>query len=555
MLKQLYIRNFTLIDEQRISFSSGFSVVTGETGAGKSIILGAIALLLGQRADIKAIKPGEDKCVIEAHFDISKDRLEGFFKDNDIDNDPHDCILRREISVSGKSRSFINDIPVQLSLMRELGCHLIDIHSQHQNLLLNQEDFQIGVLDTIADNQKIQETYRSIFKEYQKAQNIYEQLKEEIAEKRKDEDYLRFQCKELNEAKLEAGEQQILEEESRALAHAEEIKSALFEVDGLLDGEDRIMESIQQAIKSLRSIENVYPKVGEIIERMDNCHVEIKDISHEVNEQKEKIEFDPSRLENINARLDMIYRLQQKYHVQSTEELLHIEADMEKQLNSIEHGDEFLREAQLKMEECRNKCEKMAVNLTTSRKGAANKIEKEMKERLIPLGIPSVQFQVDFAPKPMGHDGADRVSFLFSANKSMPLQPISQVASGGEIARVMLALKAMVSGMTKLPTIIFDEIDTGVSGKVAEMMAQIMMEMGSGERQVISITHLPQIAASGSRHYKVLKEETPKGTISRMVMLDSEQRVTEIAQMLSGSAITEAAISNAKELLKLNASR
>ena len=552
MLKQLYIKNFTLIDELNIQMHPGFSVITGETGAGKSIILGAIGLLLGNRADSKSIKAGRDRCVIEAHFDLSKYDMQQFFTDNDIDEDLSDTIIRRELTAAGKSRAFINDTPVSLTKMRELGEQLVDIHSQHQNLLLQKEDFQLNVVDIIAQDEKQRKNYEAAYNQYKQANQKLNALKAEIEKNRENEDFLRFQFKELDEAQLQNGEQEELEQEYEMLSHSEDIKTALYQADNHLSGDDgNIIERLKQTSEQLANIKDVYPEVTELLERIDSSYIELKDIAQEVNGLTDHVEFDPARLETINERLDKLNSLQQKFHVKDLEELIETYHQLKEQLSHIDHSDEDVEALEQEVTQLLEKAQKQAKELTAIRTKAAKKVEEEMKQRLIPLGIPNVRFSISLTEKPLCHDGGDKVSFLFSANKSTPLQPVTQVASGGEIARVMLSLKAMISGAVKLPTIIFDEIDTGVSGKIAEKMAQIMVEMGNHERQVLSITHLPQIAAMGSHHYKVSKEETDNGTISRMTELSQQERVQEIAQMLSGSDVSEAALANAKELLRI----
>ena len=550
MLRQLYIKNFTLIDELNIQLYPGFSVITGETGAGKSIILGAIGLLLGNRADTKSIKAGRSKCIIEAHFDLSRYHMEQFFIDNNIDVDADDTIIRRELTAAGKSRAFINDTPVSLTKMRELGEQLVDIHSQHQNLLLQKEDFQLNVVDIIAQDYKQKKAYQTAYQAYHKANNRLEQLKAEIAKNKENEDFLRFQFKELDEAKLQKEELSQLEQEAETLSHSEDIKTALYQADNQLSGEDEsILDKLKNVANHLHDIDEVYPDVKEYAERIDSSYIELKDIAQEVNSLVDSVDFDPNRLDDINNRLDTLYSLMQKFHVENMEELILTRDHLEKQLSHIDNSDEDVKQLEDEVENLRGKAHQLAQELTAIRKEAAKKVEEEMKKRLIPLGIPNVRFDISLTEKPLGADGTDKVSFLFSANKSTPLQPVSQVASGGEIARVMLSLKAMISGAVKLPTIIFDEIDTGVSGKIADKMAEIMNEMGHHERQVLSITHLPQIAAMGSHHYKVYKEETQEGTISHMTELSPEERVSEIAQMLSGSDVSQAALANAQELL------
>lgn len=552
MLKQLYIKNFTLIDELNISLYPGFSVITGETGAGKSIILGAIGLLLGNRADSKAIKAGRDRCVIEAHFDLSRYGMQKFFDDNDIDYDADDTIIRRELTAAGKSRAFINDTPVPLTRMRELGEQLVDIHSQHQNLLLQKEDFQLNVVDIIAQDTDQLKVYQKEYYAYRKAKELLEELKAEIAKNRENEEFMRFQHKELDDANLQEGELEQLEQEAETLSHSEDIKTALFEADNALSGDDdSILDKLKNATHHLENICDVYPSMADVAGRMQSSYIELKDIAQEISSSVDHVEFDPNRLDAINTRLDKLYTLQQKFHVETVTELIATRDRIAEQLSHIDNGDEDIEEKEKEVAALLVKAEKQAALLTSIRQKSAKAIEKEMKGRLIPLGIPNVRFEIAFAEKPLSGNGADKVSFLFSANKSTQLQPVSQVASGGEIARVMLSLKAMISGAVKLPTIIFDEIDTGVSGKIAEKMADIMEEMGLQNRQVLSITHLPQIAAKGSHHYKVLKEETENGTISHMKELNNQERIEEIAQMLSGSDITQAALANAKELLRI----
>ena len=552
MLKQLYIKNFTLIDELDISLYPGFSVITGETGAGKSIILGAIGLLLGNRADTRQVKSGEERCIIEAHFDLHKYHLQTFFEEHDLDYDEQDCIVRREVGANGKSRAFINDSPVSLQQMKDLGERLVDIHSQHQNLLLRKEDFQLDVVDLIAGNERERNDYATTYQTYKRVSNELLTLKQELQASRDNEDFLRFQQNELDEARLMAGEQEELEEQSRLMSHVEEIKSVLYESDNLLNADTMgVVSSLRTITNQLHSIEHVFPAAGELANRTDSCYIELKDISEEISSKLERVDFDPRQLESINDRLDLLFSLQQKYHVSSVEELIDIKQKLDEQLSQIDNSDEQLKEMEEQLAKLQQECQQKAQRLSDTRQKAARKVEQEMKSRLVPLGIPNVRFEVSLSSKPLSADGTDRVAFLFSANKSTPLLPVSEVASGGEIARVMLSLKAMISGSVKLPTIIFDEIDTGVSGRVAEQMAQIMKEMGDADRQVISITHLPQIAAMGSTHYRVTKEERKQGTTTSMLQLTQEERIGEIAQMLSGSNISEAAISNAKALLHI----
>ena len=550
MLKILFIRNFTLIDELSTSFYDGFSVITGETGAGKSIILGALGMLLGNRADTKLIKQGEQKCVIEAHFDLSRYPLNDFFDENDIEFDSEDTILRRELNINGKSRAFINDTPVSLITLKELGDMLVDIHSQHQNLLLNQENFQLNVIDTIAQNQKEREAFTTVFDTYIQKKAALNDLKSTLEKNKENEEFMRFQLNELAEANLQEDEQEELEEQSQTMSHAEEIKQLLYNIDSLLHNEQNgMIEQLRNVANTTEELQHLYPSFNELSERTNSAYIELKDIADEISSKCDSFDFDPRQLELINSRLDLIYRLEKKHHVDSIGELLNIQRKLEKDVSQLDNSEEDLAELQREVDELYTKAEELGKTLSKTREKSAKVIEKEVLSKLTLLGIPNARFSIEIAPKAIGKDGLDKVNFMFSANKGTALNPISQVASGGEIARLMLALKAMISGQVKLPTIIFDEIDTGVSGRIAEQMANIMEEMGNNNRQVISITHLPQIAAKGKHHYKVTKSETSDGTKSELTQLSDEQRITEIAQMLSGSNITEAAISNAKELL------
>jgi DNA repair protein RecN (Recombination protein N) len=557
MLKELHIRNFALIDSLDIDFESGFSVITGETGAGKSIVLGAIGLLMGQRADTKAIKTDAQKCSIEAHFNLSAYDMQEWFDENEIDFDADDCIIRRELTASGKSRGFINDTPATVHQMKELGEMLMDVHSQHQNLLLQKEDFQLNTVDIIANNTIERTEYTKAFNELHAAEKALAELKKNISENQKNEEFMRFQLDELTAANLIEGEQEKLEQEQESATHTEDIKSALYEADVLLNGDSNdIIGNLKQVCGSIESITKVFPQVEEISERLESAYIEIKDIASDISGALDDVDFDPERLEYINNRLDMFYSLEKKYSKSTVEELIEERDRLQKAVDAIDNSDEELKEQTAKVASLLKKAQQHADNLTKTRTKSAKTVEAEIHKRLTALGMPNVQFAVELTcnksddSSHLTKDGQDKIAFMFSANKGMVLRPVSQVASGGEIARVMLSLKAMISGAVKLPTIIFDEIDTGVSGKMAEKMADIMKEMGEANRQVISITHLPQIAAKGSFHYKVEKHETENGTTSLMRRLNDEERVQEIAQMLSGENITDAALTNAKELLK-----
>ena len=550
MLRSLYIQNYALIEKLDIDFGSGFSVITGETGAGKSIILGAIGLLLGQRADVKSIRQGAAKCVIEARFEIAGYGMRPFFEENELEYED-ECILRREVYASGKSRAFINDTPASLVQMKELGEQLIDVHSQHQNLLLNKEGFQLNVLDILAHDEEELNNYQSLHREWKQVQQDLEDLIVLAEQNKADEDYIRFQLEQLEDAQLAAGEQEELEQEADTLNHAEEIKAGLFRAGQVMNSDEGgLLSALKECLNTMLGLQKVYPSAGELAERLEISYIELKDISQEISGKEEEIEFNPVRLEEVNDRLNLIYTLQQKHRVTTVDELLALADDYAAKLANITSSDEQIEELKVRSEALYSKVKKQAAVLTKLRTAAAREVEKQMAARLIPLGMPNVRFRVEIgARKEPGVHGADTVNFLFSANKNGALQSISSVASGGEIARVMLSVNAMIAGAVKLPTIVFDEIDTGVSGEIADRMADIMQEMGDSDRQVISITHLPQIAARGRAHYKVYKQDNETETNSHIRRLADEERIEEIAHMLSGATLTDAALNNAKALL------
>ena len=554
MLRSLYIQNYALIEKLDIDFEPGFSVITGETGAGKSIILGAIGLLLGQRADVKSIRTGATKCVIEAHFDVSRySNLRPFFADNGLDYDD-ECILRRELYASGKSRAFINDSPTQLTQMKELGEQLIDVHSQHQNLLINTEGFQLNVLDLLAHDDATLAAYQSVYKQWKQAQGDLDKLVEKIARDKADEDYIRFQWQQLDEARLTPGEQEELEQETELLSHAEDIKAGLYQASQRFNNDENgLLSGLKECCNTMQNLQNVYPPAEEWANRLESSYIELKDIADEIADNEERVEFNPSRLAEANERLNLIYTLQQKHRVDTVDELIALRDEYATRLAAISSSDEELETLRQRCEELQEQVRRQASCLTQARQAAAQEVERQMASRLIPLGMPNVRFTVDMGErKEPGPHGSDTVSFLFSANKNGTMQNISSVASGGEIARVMLSVKAMIAGAVKLPTIVFDEIDTGVSGEIASRMADIMQEMAENERQVISITHLPQIASRGRTHYKVYKQDNETETNSHIRRLTDEERVEEIAHMLSGATLTEAALNNARTLLKQN---
>lgn len=551
MLQKLTIQNYALISRLEIDFPSGFSVITGETGAGKSILLGALSLILGQRADAKSIKQNEDKCLIEGVFDISSYRLEPLFAEKEWEYDAKQCILRREIWASGKSRAFINDVPAGLNDLKELGAYLIDIHSQHQNLLLADNHFQLQVLDVLAKNKDLKNEYALIYKEYIQTARALQELKEKTAIRKTEEDYLRFQFNQLDEARLQAGEQDSLEQEAETLSHAEEIKSGLFRLGQLFSAETTgIVPALKESLNQAQLLRKIYPVSETISERIETAYLDLKDLAMDIHLRQENLEFNPERLQEINNRLNLIYSLQQKHRLGSVEDLIALRNDLGKQIQEIDSSDEALNAMEKTLFQQFNQSKQLAEMLSKTRKGAASALENQLVEQVAILGMPNMRFAVEITPKEHpGADGLDDVVYLFSANKNVALKPVSQTASGGEISRLMLGIKALIAGATTLPAIVFDEIDTGVSGEIADKMGTIMYRMGEN-MQVLTITHLPQIAAKGSAHFFVYKDENTLLTETRICRLSQEERIQAIAHLLSGAQLTAAAIENAKELLK-----
>lgn len=551
MLQHLTIQHYALIEHLDIDFHRGFSVITGQTGAGKSIILGALNLLLGGRADAKAIQTGEKKCMVEASFAIEDLKIEPFFANNDIDYDAHDCIIRREVLQSGKSRAFINDTPVSASKLKELGASLIDIHSQHQNLLIRNEHFLINTLDIMAAQPQLVSSYKCLYGQCRQAEIALEQLQQCAAKGRADQEFMQFQLKQIDDAQLQVDEQQSLEEEQQILSHAEEIKQGLFIARNLLTNEESsLSQQLRLAIEALENITDSFNNAKGLADRLRSTRIELDDIEAELETEADRIEYDPTRLGFVEERLNIIYELEQKHNVTSISELLSIADKLRTNLDAIENVDEDIKRQTAEVARIKALRDKTATQLTASRKKAASVMQQELIEALHVLGMPNVQMEMDITPRTEPDaTGADKVTFLFSANKNVPKQDVSAIASGGEIARLMLALKALIAKRTSLPTIVFDEIDTGVSGTMAERMAQVMQQIAE-TCQVICITHLPQIAALGSYHFRVYKEDNGDSTRSHIIQLNNEDRVEEIAHMLSGETITEAAINNARALLK-----
>ncbi|MDR1780956.1 MAG: DNA repair protein RecN [Tannerella sp.] len=551
MLKSLSIKNFVLIDDLHIDFENGFSVMTGETGAGKSIILGALALVLGQRADSKSIQSGRDKCIVEAIFDLSAYGLEPLFTDNDLEYEQDNCILRRELLNTGKSRAFVNDTPVQLNILKLLGDRLIDVHSQHQNLLLADTHFQLNVVDVIAGTASEIAVYRAEYQRYIELSRQLRETEEKMRRTKAEEDYVRFQFEELKAAQLIENEQSELEQELETLSHTEEIKTSLYKITSLLNDSDKpsALNMIRESLTAMDSLTAYYPKAVEFAERLRTAFIDLGDLASEAETLKDEVEFNPERLEWVNRRLDTLYALQQKHRVGSDAELIACRNEFDRQLALIDSYDDAIAELTARQNATRQSMLAKAQTISTKRKNASSEVAKNIIQRMVLLGIPNTRFNVGFEEKQPDADGIDEVSFLFSANKNEPLKPVAQTASGGEISRLMLCVKAMIAGFEALPTIIFDEIDTGTSGEIADKMADIMQDLGR-KMQVLTITHLPQIAAKGKVHYLVYKEDTAERTHTRIRRLDGDERIREIARMLSGASLTEASVANAKELLK-----
>jgi DNA repair protein RecN (Recombination protein N) len=551
MLKSLHISNYALISELNIDFESGFSVITGETGAGKSIILGALSLILGQRADSKAIKIDADKCVIEAEFDISAySHLSDFFIQNNLDNEGNYCLIRRELTNTGKSRAFINDTPVGLNVIRDLSNRLIDIHSQHENLLLSNVGYQLDVVDTIAQNASELNAYRQAYQQWRNLQAELKQLQKTADKQASDVDYIQFQYQQLSDAKLAEHEQEELEQEQDTLSHAEEIKSQLLKANQLLDDENMSLSLLKESVLALSHIKSYIPSGENWHERLQSSLIELKDVAAEMSSYEERVEFNPERLNQVESRLSELFTLQKKYKVSSVTELIALRDSYEEQLQRIGSFEEDLEALSAKLALAFTQLKEQSRKLTESRQKACEPIESYLVEQLIKLGMPNIQFKVDInSLDEYSESGNDEVQFLFSANKNRLPQPVTQIASGGEVSRLMLSIKSLVAHKADLPTIIFDEIDTGVSGEIAHRMGEIMRTM-STEMQVITITHLPQIAGKGAQHYSVFKDDTGLQTQTHIRRLNEDERLVELAQMLSGKNVTDAALQNAQELLR-----
>lgn len=548
MLRHLHIENYALITHLDIDFSAGFSTITGETGAGKSIIIGALGLLMGARADSKAITEGEQKCVIEAEFGVEEYGLESLFEEYDLDYSDV-CTIRRELSQNGKSRSFVNDTPVTLAPLKELSARLIDIHSQHENLLLTDHGFGLKVVDSVAQNATEREAYSAAFKAYRETQKQLEALKEEAAESAKNADYVAYQWKELSEAQLKSGEKEELEAEEQKLVHAEEIQSGLAGALQLLDGEQAsVLMQLRECVSQLRNASRYLDKESDLAERTESAAIELRDIADTVNHLAEETEANPNRLSFVQERLDTLNSLLQKHHQEDVDALIQLRDELEQQIGRNDSFELEIKQLEKVLAEQTKQLEHAAKALSETRKSVVGHIKERLESQLVSLGIAHAQVAIELhETSEYGISGKDEAIILFAANKNQTLRRVQDVASGGEIARLMLCIKALM--LHQQPTIIFDEVDTGVSGEVASKMGEIMLQMASG-RQIIAITHLPQIAAKGEQQYSVYKEDSAVRTETKIRQLDENERVTAIAKLLSGEGVSEAALENAKTLLR-----
>jgi len=552
MLKSLSIRNYALIQQLDINFNSGLSIISGETGAGKSIILGALSLILGQRTDKQMLRNKEKKCVVEGAFGIKEYKLQVYFRDNDLDYEEF-TTLRREINSNGKSRAFVNDTPVKLNILRDLSLRLIDIHSQHENLELINNLFQLNVIDVFAHHSELVEEYIINYKQYRELEKKFTVLNNTAQQSKQDLDYFQFQFNQLEEAHLESGEQKKLEEELKTLNHAEEIKTNLGNVFFIIaNDENALLARLNETMQLLGKLKSCFSKAGELYDRLESSHIELKDIAVEIEQLDEKVEHNPSRATEVNERLDLIYSLQQKHRVETVDELISIKVELQKKIDEVTSYDTKIEKLEKELDSQKGKLENVSVELRKNRLSVIPEMESHLTGMLRQLGMPNGKFMIehkntgDYTPT-----GIDKVIFQFSANKQSDLQDISVVASGGELSRVMLSLKSLIAGSSGLPTIIFDEIDSGVSGDIADRVGNILAEMAQN-MQVINITHLPQIASKGKNHYKVYKKDEGDSTYTYIKLLNNEERLEEIAKLLSGKELTDAALKNAQELLKMN---
>lgn len=556
MLSRLYIANYALIEELEINFDSGFTIITGETGAGKSIVLGALSLLLGGKADSRAVRNPEHKIVVEATFDIAGYSLEGFFSENEVEYYEHECIVRREVAASGRSRAFINDTPVQVAVLKDITTRLVDIHSQHSNMLLAKPGFQLDILDSLAGNAALLEEYATHFSALQSIEREIAAKRDELARSKSEEDYLSFQLNQFTEMALHEDEDVELEALQNKLSNVNELKDALWQVDSIFNNEgSSVIEQLKTVEQRLAFTEKVMEETQGMAQRVSDCLVDLKDIARSVSSAQESLNLDPAELDRINERLDAIYTLERKHNVSSVNELLEVQHDFEARLASITHGDEEIARLEADCEKQKKVVKKLAASLSVARRDAAGSFVADFKPLVSSLGMKNVAFEIEINPTAtFTPSGTDQVEFMMAFNKNQPLMPVKDTASGGEISRVMLCIKSIVARSMHLPTIIFDEVDTGVSGDIATMIGEMMADI-AGSIQVMAITHLPQVAACASSHKKVYKSDNEQGTVTSVITLGDDEHVMEIARMLSGKDLDEAAVNNAKSLIKQSIKR
>ena len=549
MIKQLHISNYALIDKLDIGFDEGLTIITGETGAGKSIILGALSLILGERADTKAIRDTAAKTVVEATFDIAGYRLENFFKDNDIDWDEHECLVRRELSPTGRSRAFINDTPVGLNVLRELATRLLDIHSQHSNMLLSRPAFQLSILDSIAGNNELLNSYKHSYQQYRDAAKQLEETQLEIEKLRSNEDYIRFQLDQLQALQLQPDEDKLLEALQSKLSNITELKEALWSVENDLNSEENsILERLTAVAQRLEDAERNLTDVEGMSARVRSALIDLKDIAQSVGSIVDTLNDDPVELTRVDDRLNNIYTLERKHNAQDVNQLIDIQHDYERQLGEIEHNDDLIEELMARVDSSRNEAMGIANQLSDRRRDAAERFGKDLLAMAAPLGMKNIAFVVHFNTIDLSPTGTDSIEFMMAFNKNQRPMPVKDTASGGEISRVMLCIKTIIARHIQLPSIIFDEVDTGVSGDIANMIGEMMSDIARSI-QVIAITHLPQVAANGDHHLRVFKADNDVETLTRVQKLDEQEHLMEIARMLSGKDLDQAAIDNAKSLI------
>lgn len=550
MIKQLHISNYALIDRLDIEFADGLTIITGETGAGKSIILGALSLILGERADLKAIRDADSKTIVEATFDIAGYGLEPFFEEYDIDWDEHECIVRRELSPSGRSRAFVNDTPVALAALRELVTRLLDIHSQHNNMLLSNPQFQLSILDSIAGNADLLGNYHKAYAEYREAEQRLAETVTAMERLKQNEDYIRFQLDQLQAMQLQPDEDQQLEALQARLSNITSLKEALWSVENELDGEENgVLAHLTSVVQRLDEAERCLTEISGMSDRVRSSLIDLKDIAQDVGNIMDTLNDDPSELARVDERLSSIYFLMRKHNAQNVNQLIDIQHDYERQLGEIDHNDEMLEQLKSQVEETFKASTAIAADLSANRRQAATKFVKELLSLALPLGMKNLAFDVQLTPVKLSRSGADHVEFMMAFNKNQRLMPVKETASGGEISRVMLCIKTIIARHMQLPSIIFDEVDTGVSGDVANMIGEMMADIARAI-QVIAITHLPQVAANGDHHLRVYKTDNERETLTHVEQLSDQEHVMEIARMLSGKDLNQAAIENAKSLIK-----